>query len=151
MNLNTSFPFFQKKAQKVPKKDPPSWAIRGKFGFLSFSKIIPPPPPAGRVNKKIISRDHGVVHAKFDGNPSSTLDAKSELTNKQTDRQTDRPLFIYTVDCNLQCTLAAVLAASASSRNHWLVLVDGGHLRSCKILTYLSSCILLAIKISHLF
>ncbi len=95
-----------------------------------------------------------MVHAKFDGNPSSTLDAKSELTNKQTDRQTDRQtglFFIYTVDCNLQCTLAAVLAASASSQNHWLVLVDGGHLRSCKILTYLSSCILLAIKISHLF
>ena len=55
-----------------------SWAIWGKFGFLRFSKIL---PPLGGSTPKRYFRDHGVVHAKFGWNPSSSLGSKQ--TNKQ--------------------------------------------------------------------
>ncbi len=66
INLNTSL-VAQKVPQKVPQKDSaPSWAIWGKFRFLSFSKII---PPMGGVNPKkyfeVTHRGQGEVHAKF--------------------------------------------------------------------------------------
>ncbi len=64
---------------------PPALGHLGKFGFLSFSKIIP--PLGGSTQKKYFEVTHrvqGEVHAKFGWNPSSSLGAKS----KQTDRQT---------------------------------------------------------------
>ena len=65
----------------------------GKFGFFEFFKNYA--PLGGSTQKKyfeVTHRAHGMAHAKFGWNPSSSLASKSEQTNKQTDRQTDTSL-----------------------------------------------------------
>ena len=76
----------------MPQKDPPpSWAVLGKFGFLSFSKIIPP-LGGGSTQKSIsrlLSRTRGYLMPNLVEIPPVVWAPNSnKQTNKQTNRQT---------------------------------------------------------------